>query len=238
MQFLFKQPTRRTLRWTNLLAGGAVLATGCGQDAHHLASIASNLGRQVATGSERVRETALGRLFQNRSVLEQVPLTDRARIRLRLDRNLNGLEISVRQIEAGCLELTGEVPDEAARQAAVQSVQQLPGVEKVADGLKLAGSTKDEEKAAEPNAVPNSAPPVSPKPATMPGSGGATTILPANSPTVPNPANPSGPAGSFPPFPAGGSPPPLPTTGFVPPIPGGNPVTIPPPPPAAPKPPQ
>ena len=105
MQFLFKQPTRRTLRWTNLLAGGAVLATGCGQDAHHLASIASKLGRQVATGSERVRETALGRLFQNRSVLEQVPLTDRARIRLRLDRNLNGLEISVRQIEAGCLEL-------------------------------------------------------------------------------------------------------------------------------------
>lgn len=237
MQFLFKQPTRRTLCWTNLLAGGAVLATGCGQDAHHLASIASKLGRQVATGSERVRETALGRLFQNRSVLEQVPLTDRARIRLRLDRNLNGLEISVRQIEAGCLELTGEVPDEAARQAAVQSVQQLPGVEKVADGLKLAGSTKDEEKAAEPNAVPNSAPPVSPKPATMPGSGGVTTFLPANSPTAPNPANPSGPAGSFPPLPAGRSPPPVPTTGFVPPIPGGNPVTIPPPPPA-PKPPQ
>lgn len=226
----------------------ATLFTGCGQDAHHLASIASKLGRQIAAGSERVRETALGRLFQNRSVLEQVPLTDRARIRLRLDRSIQGLDITVRQIESGCLELTGEVPDEAARQAAVQSVQQVPGVEKVADGLKLAGSGPPDEKSA--NTPENKA---TPQPAPMPGSGlppppavdnrnGAGSrppTGPSGASTPPLPANggaiPPLPATSPPPLPGGGtlSPPALPAPGTIPPAPATNPVGIPPPPPPA-----
>lgn len=198
----------------------ATLVTGCGQDAHHLASIASKLGRQIASGSERVRETALGRLFQNRSVLEQVPLTDRARIRLRLDRSLQGLEITVRQIEPGCLELTGEVPDEAARQAAVQSVQQVPGVEKVADGLKLAGAGPAEGKA---DTTPPEEP-TTPKPAPMPGGG-----LPPPPPAVENRTG----TGSRPPASGSGTGtlPGLPGSGAIPPAPGANPVTIPPPPP-------
>lgn len=224
----------------------ATLFTGCGQDAHHLASIASKLGRQIAAGSERVRETALGRLFQNRSVLEQVPLTDRARIRLRLDRSLQGLDITVRQIESGCLELTGEVPDEAARQAAVQSVQQVPGVEKVADGLKLAGSVPPDEKPANTPEEKSS-----PQPAPMPGSGlppppavenrngagfrpstgpigNSTPPPPVNGGTIPPPSAtnpPALPGGAFP------SPPPLAAPGTIPPAPATNPVGIPPPPP-------
>ena len=196
------------------------LFTGCGQDAHHLASIASKLGRQIALGSERVRETALGRLFQNRSVLGQVPLTDRARIRLRLDRSLQGLDITVRQIEPGCLELTGEVPDEAARQAAVQSVQQVPGVEKVADGLKLPGSGPNDGKS-DSNA-PDEA--TVPQPAPMPGGG-----LPPLPSAVENRPGP----GSKPPAPGGGlgPAPGLPAPNGIPPAPAPSPVTIPPPPP-------
>lgn len=226
--------------------------TGCGQDAHHLASIASKLGRQVAAGSERVRETALGRLFQNRSVLDQVPLTDRARIRLRLDRSLQGLEITVRQVEAGCLELTGEVPDEAARQAAVQSVQQVPGVEKVADGLKIAGSVPIPQEEKKEDGIPPP-PGNNPMPAPMPGGGNNLATQPpppvnpgnTNSPTTipPPPTGPGNtptssssnggtnkpPASSIPPLPVPGTIPPAPGS-----APGASPVTIPPPPPGRP----
>lgn len=232
-----QQPTTGRAIRSVLLAGLLVtLVTGCGQDAHHLASIASKLGRQVAAGSERIRETALGRLFQNRSVLDQVPLTDRARIRLRLDRSLQRLDISVRQVEPGCLELTGEVPDEAARQAAVQSVQQVPGVDKVADALKLAGSSPGTENTQENEPSPEN---TSPQPATMPGkdplpppnSGPPTTPAPAPAPKPRNtaPFNPSVPPS---PMSGAGLPPlPAPNPASNPPAPGSNPVTIPPPPP-------
>ena len=125
----------KSARWLQWIPSAALLAAGCGQDAHHLASIASKMGKHVATGSEKVRETALGRLFQNQSFFDQVPLTDRVRLRLRLDRSLQGTDITVRLIDSGALELTGEVPDEATRQAVVQAAQQVPGVDKVADGL-------------------------------------------------------------------------------------------------------
>jgi hypothetical protein len=234
MVFQPKQPTAgRAIR--SVLSAGLLttLVTGCGQDAHHLASIASKLGRQVATGSERIRETALGRLFQNRSVLDQVPLTDRARIRLRLDRSLQRLDISVRQIEPGCLELTGEVPDEAARQAAVQSVQQVPGVEKVADGLKLAGTPSDTENNQENRPVPENA---VPQPAIMPGRDPAPPPNPGTTSAPPPPSNPRNSTPLNPTIPSspgvgGGLPPlPSPNPGAIPPAPGSNPVTIPPPP--------
>lgn len=233
-----------------LIASLAIGVTGCGQDAHHLASIASKLGRQVAAGSERVRETALGRLFQNRSVLDQVPLTDRARIRLRLDRSLQGLDISVRQVETGCLELTGEVPDEAARQAAVQSIQQVPGVEKVADALKIAGAIPPAPEEKKEEVIPPS-PGNNAVPAPMPGGGNLANPSAAANPASssspnPVPANPMGSGTAIPAGPMNGGvnkqpasgPPPLPVPGTIPPPPGGSPgaspVTIPPPPPTRP----
>ena len=200
----------KSARWLQWIPSAALLAAGCGQDAHHLASIASKMGKHVATGSEKVRETALGRLFQNQSFFDQVPLTDRVRLRLRLDRSLQGTDITVRLIDSGALELTGEVPDEATRQAVVQAAQLVPGVDKVADGLNLPGAATvmpgkvpDNNDSAAPPAIPAS---------------GNPPVLPPGIPAAPSSIIPMPPVNGFapglpsgiPPLPANGLPPPPP----------------------------
>jgi hypothetical protein len=124
---------RRVASWLAL----AIVASGCSrQDADHLARI----GRKTASRAEALRTNtgnpAVPGLQMLRSSMEELTLDARVSARLRWDKDLAALPITVKA-NGAVVELSGVVRDLNQRRRAVDLAQTTVGVDKVVDGLSL-----------------------------------------------------------------------------------------------------
>jgi hypothetical protein len=124
-------------RWTGALLIAALLACcGCeGQDADRLARLGHKLMAKLHPPPADVRGGPGGPLQSIRGNWNELTLDARVLARLRWEKELEGVNIHVRHVGQGVVELHGTVPELSRRQKAVAVARATVGVNDVVDAL-------------------------------------------------------------------------------------------------------
>lgn len=120
---------------------GVALLTGLGHGCgHDDADCLARIGRKTMARAESVSEPANGRLAAGwqalRGVVPEPGPADRVSLRLRWDKELAGVEITVTAVPDG-VELRGKVRNDEQRQRAGELARATLGVENVVDALEV-----------------------------------------------------------------------------------------------------
>lgn len=118
-----------------------VVLAGCGKDPERLGAMAGKVAARVgsATGALKTRLTAQTLMFPG--FIDGLETSQKVRLRVLLDSRLAGCDVHARVMDGDVVELTGKLPSEHLRPLVLQSVESVPGVRGVADGLKVDAKT-------------------------------------------------------------------------------------------------